>query len=113
METRYRLFIDDIRDPVASDWVIARTSLEATTILEARGCPFEISFDHDLGGEDTAMVVVRKLVAMDLDAGGGFIPAGFVYSVHSANPVGKRNIEGLLDAYLRQREISGNRPAAC
>ncbi|CAB3744809.1 hypothetical protein LMG24238_07347 [Paraburkholderia sediminicola] len=112
METRYRLFIDDIRDPVASDWVIARTSLEAITLLEARGCPFEISFDHDLGGEDTAMVVARKLVTMDLDTGGRFIPPDFVYSVHSANPVGKGNIEGLLEAYLRQREISVDRPAA-
>jgi hypothetical protein len=105
METRYRLFIDDIRDPVAPDWVIARTSFEAIALLEARGCPFEISFDHDLGGDDTAMVVAKKLVSMDLDAGGGFIPADFVYSVHSANPVGKGNIEGLLEAYLRQREV--------
>jgi hypothetical protein len=112
METRYRLFIDDIRDPVAPDWVIARTSFDATSILEARGCRFELSFDHDLSGEDTAMVVVRKLVTMDLDAGGGFIPADFVYSVHSANPVGKANVEGLLGAYLRQREISVDRPAA-
>ncbi|SOE64732.1 hypothetical protein SAMN05446935_2517 [Burkholderia sp. YR290] len=105
METRYRLFIDDIRDPVVPDWVIARTSSEAITALEARGCPFEISFDHDLGGDDTAMVVAKKLISMDLDAGGGFIPADFVYSVHSANPVGKSNIEGLLEAYLRQREV--------
>jgi hypothetical protein len=103
MKTRYRLFIDDIRDPVVPDWVIARTSSEAITVLEARGCPFEISFDHDLGGDDIAMVVA--MVSMDLDAGGGFIPADFVYSVHSANPVGKSNIERLLEAYLRQREV--------
>ncbi|CAD6559603.1 hypothetical protein LMG28727_06902 [Paraburkholderia kirstenboschensis] len=79
METRYRLFIDDIRDPVAPNWVLARTSFEAITALEARGCPFEISFDHDLGGDDTAMVVAKKLVSMDLDAGGGFIPTDFLY----------------------------------
>jgi hypothetical protein len=104
METRYRLFIDDLRDPVASDWVIARTSVEAIAILESRGCPFEISFDHDLGGEDTAMVVAKRLVNMDLDADGRFIPADFTYSVHSANPIGKRNIEGLLREYLHQRD---------
>ena len=54
------------------------------------------------------MVVVSRLVTMDLDAGGRFIPADFVYSVHSANPVGK-----ILEAYLRQREISVDRPAGC
>jgi hypothetical protein len=36
----------------------------------ARGCPLEISFDHDLGGDDTAMVVARKLVAMGRQAEG-------------------------------------------
>ncbi|OJA43471.1 hypothetical protein BGV68_33755 [Burkholderia ubonensis] len=104
METRYRLFIDDLRDPVALDWEIARTSVEAITILKTRGCPFEVSFDHDLGGEDTAMAVVKRLVDMDLDADGRFIPADFIYTVHSANPIGKRNIEGLLGGYLRQRD---------
>jgi hypothetical protein len=99
------LFIDDIGVPLAPDWVIARTSFEAITVLKARGCPFEISFDHDLGGDDTAMVVAKELVSKDLDAGGGFIPTDFAYSVHSANPIGKANIEGLLEAYLRQREI--------
>jgi hypothetical protein len=49
---------------------------------------------------------------LDLDAGGRFIPAGFIYSVHSVNPVGKGNIEGVFEAYLRQREISVDRPAA-
>lgn len=105
-QTEYRLFIDDLREPVAPDWTVVRTSLEAIEIIEDRGCPYEISFDHDLGGDDTAMVVAKRLVEMDLDAGGAFIPAGFVYSVHSANPIGKRNIEGLLDAYLRKRQTN-------
>ncbi|MEW9586464.1 hypothetical protein [Paraburkholderia sp. DGU8] len=63
------------------------------------------------------MVVVRKLIAIDLDAGGGFIPAGFVYSVHSANSVGKRNIEGPLDAArlqaIGEADRCGRRMASC
>jgi hypothetical protein len=81
--TRYRLFIDDLRDPVTSSWVIARTSAEAITLLETRGCPCEISFDHDLGGDDTAMAVVKRLTEMDRNAAGRFIPAAFAFSVHS------------------------------
>ena len=105
--TRYRLFIDDFRDPASSSWVIARTSAEAIHFLETRGCPREISFDHDLGGDDTAMVVVKRLVELDLDAEGQFIPDGFIFSVHSANPVGRENIAGLLNSYLRHRAGRG------
>src|ERR1700761_8147455 len=78
----YRLFIDDIRDPVSDDWRIARTSAEAIGLLEKLGCPREISFDHDLGGDDTAMVVVRWLIDRDLDSGGRFIPLNLIYSIH-------------------------------
>lgn len=103
MLVTYRLFIDDIREPIDPDWWIARTSADAITILETLGCPCEISFDHDLGGDDTAMIVVKLLIALDLDAGGAFIPPDLVYSVHSVNPVGRENIRGLLDQYLAFR----------
>lgn len=99
----YRLFIDDLRDPASSSWKVARTSSEAIALLETCGCPYEISFDHDLGGNDTAMVVVKRLIEMDLDTEGKYIPEDFIFSVHSANPVGKENILGLLQAYLKYR----------
>jgi hypothetical protein len=102
----YRLFIDDLRDPIDADWRIARTSAEAIGMLEDLGCPSEISFDHDLGGDDTAMSVVKRLIDLDLDVGCTFIPATFIYSIHSANPVGRENIQGLLCQYLAVRENS-------
>jgi hypothetical protein len=105
----YRLFIDDIRDPIDNDWRIARSSTDAIALLETLGCPCEISFDHDLGGDDTAMLIVKRLIALDLDAGGAFISPEFSYSIHSANPVGRENIRGLLDQYLavRSRQFRG------
>jgi hypothetical protein len=99
----YRLFIDDLREPIDPNWRIARTSADAIATLETLGCPCEISFDHDLGGDDTAMIVVKRLIDLDLDAGGDFIPHDFTYSIHSANPVGRENIRGLLDQYLAVR----------
>ncbi|MHB1491445.1 MAG: cyclic-phosphate processing receiver domain-containing protein [Cellulomonas sp.] len=98
----YRMFIDDLREP-PDDWIIARTSVDALEYMQVHGCPLEISFDHDLGGDDTAMQVVKKIVEQDLDAGGEFIPATFKFVVHSANPIGARNIEGYLNGYLATR----------
>ena len=97
-----RLYIDDIRDPVGSFDYVARSSGLAIQFMENEGCPQFISFDHDLGGTDTAMAVVKYMVEMDLD-NPGWIPADFEFFVHSANPVGAANIQGYLNAYLRTR----------
>lgn len=94
------LFIDDLRDSPGVEWVVARSSSEAISLLKDRGCPARISFDHDLGGDDTAMVVAKWLIETDLNCSGRFLPDKFEFSVHSANPVGAANIQGLLDAYL-------------
>lgn len=102
----YRLYIDDIRVPQSDGWVIARTSEEAMATIKHRGCPMAISFDHDLGGDDTTIPVVKQLIEFDLDVDGKFIPDYFEFNVHSANPVGRENIIGLLDGYLRDREES-------
>lgn len=99
----YRLSIDDLPNPTSPDWVVARDSAAAIKLLETCGCPVEISFDHDLGGDDTAMLLVKRLVELDLDASGTFIPAGFHFSVHSANPVGRENIQAVLGRYLAFR----------
>ncbi len=101
------LFIDDLREPPEGAWDVVRTSDEAIAFLEANGCPDLISFDHDLGGDDTAMRVVRWLIERDLDAP-GFIPAGFAFRVHSANPIGAENIRSALGRYLDVRRSDGD-----
>ena len=63
------------------------------------GYPDTVSFDHDLGTEDTGFDFAHFLVDLDLD--NGTMPDTFTYTVHSANPVGVENITGLLDGYLR------------
>lgn len=98
---KLKLYIDDIRVPATEGWDIVRTSSEAVEYLKLNGCPRFISFDHDLGGDDTAMIVVHWMVDKDLDDNGNFIPKDFDFNVHSANPVGVKNIVGLLGQYLR------------
>jgi hypothetical protein len=99
-DTAFWLFIDDVRSAPSSEWVVARSSSDAIAVIKQRGCPARISFDHDLGGSDTAVAVARWLVDADLDASGAYIPDDFVFSIHSANPVGAANIRGLLEGYL-------------
>lgn len=101
-----RIFIDDIRMPPSGwfnnlwlDSYVARSSKEAIDLLKKLDEVVYISFDHDLGGEDTAMAVVHWIVEKDLD--GSFkLSDNFKFDIHSANPVGVENIKGLLTNYI-------------
>jgi len=98
------LFIDDLRDPPEGGYYdsVARSSDVAIAIMEQNGCPGYISFDHDLGGEDTAMRVVNWMIEKDMDEP-GWIPDNFTWDVHSANPIGKANLYSKLLCYMKKR----------
>ena len=99
MHTSYNLFIDDIRYPKNGNDIIARNSTEAIDIITSRGMPQRISFDHDLGGDDTSMVFIRWLTDYLLDHPTS-LPTDFSYDIHSANPIGAENIRGKMDGLL-------------
>lgn len=94
-----RMYIDDERVAPPGFDVVARSSQEAIDYMRANGIPSFISFDHDLGGNDIAMKVVRWMIDYVLD--GGDIPSDFEFEVHSANPVGAENIRRTLSRFLR------------
>jgi hypothetical protein len=85
-----KLWIDDLREPPSEDWCWAKTSATAISCLLI-GPVAEISFDHDLGGDDTTMPVARLIEQRAYD---GAKPP--VWNIHSANPVGRRNLEAAL-----------------
>lgn len=103
----WNLFLDDERYPF---WVyekpseiggfhIARSSEVAKTLVLTYGMPLYISFDHDLEGDDTAMVFVKWLVEWALDQKTPVrIPD---YKVHSGNPVGRDNIISYMESWKR------------
>ena len=110
----YRLFLDDERtpsdvfehidaDPVyLEEWVVVRTVDEAKAVVEERGFPSSVSFDHDLGEDvPTGKDLANWLVERDLDTGD--LPEGFEFRVHSRNPTGAANIRGLMEGYLASR----------
>lgn len=93
-DTAFCLFIDDLRDSPGVEWVAARSSSEAISLLKERGCPARISFDHDLGGDDTAIVVAKWLIDTDLDCSGRFIPDKFDFFVTAQIPSVRLTFKG-------------------
>lgn len=94
----WSLFIDDLRTPPPGrEWVLCRSTSEALAAVSERGLPSFISFDHDLGDQDTTMVFLRRLVSEMWD--GTSLPPK--YSVHSANPVGAQNIISFMESWRR------------
>ena len=100
----YKLFIDDLRPIPDDSWVVVRSCQEACDYVSKHGVPSIISFDHDLGikpdgTEESAFTFAKWLVEQDLD-GKIDLSKDFTFKIHSANPVGRKNIEGLLQGYL-------------
>lgn len=93
------------------EWVIARSYADALVEVLNRGFPKFISFDHDLGHEKyTGYEVAKRLVENAITPNDEkfrqdfCFPDNFDFYVHSKNPIGKANIEGLLNNYLKHRD---------
>jgi hypothetical protein len=117
---KLRLYLDDVRTPLATDWVVARNYDEFVKAIKLHGLGrFElISLDHDLGegamveyytnvknnymlnynniDERTGMDCCRYLVSESMNEK---IPLPQIY-VHSANPIGSANMMGYINNYL-------------
>ncbi len=117
------MFLDDVRNPtdiyadgtplsdifpdavdyLGTSWTVVRTSEEALEFVKLWGLPGAISFDHDLGVcsdgyPDTTMLWLRQLVRW-LDEEGKEVKSLPVYKVHSANPVGAKNIISFMESW--------------
>lgn len=98
----WKLFIDDERDLSYIGvldtvlWEVARSTEQAKVLVEYLGPPSYISFDHDLGGEDTAMVFLKWLAD-------NYFTQPPEYSIHSSNPVGRSNIDAYMKSWIRVR----------
>lgn len=94
IQVKTKLWIDDFRTPPDETFYWAKTYGQALycidMMMRLKRIDF-ISFDHDLGdiksGYDIAKYLVEKQIPVN------------EYSVHSANPVGRFNIEQLLNHY--------------
>jgi len=102
----WRLWLDDqydepdmtFRHPPPG-FIPARSSDEAMNLVSEKGIPTFISFDHDLGNDDNAILFVNWLIAIHYEA---TIPD---YQVHSANPVGKANIISKMESWRKSQKL--------
>ena len=93
-----KLWIDDLREPPDDSWAWVKSSGQARGAMvlcaKMRTPVTEISFDHDLGDDDTAMPVARML---EEGAHEGTLPP-IKWHIHSANPVGRMNLKAALES---------------
>lgn len=88
------LFLDDLR-MVPNNFIGVKSYFEFTKFILQNGLPYFISFDHDLGEEKTGYDCAKWLVDYCMD-NKLQLPK---FSVHSQNPVGKENIQILLNNF--------------
>ena len=94
-----KIYLDDIRD-APEGWTKVETVEMAIQLLKM-GDVEEISLDHDLGenrktGYEVAKWIEKQVITK------GFIPP--VIFIHSANPVGRKNIEAAIKRIRKFQE---------
>lgn len=99
MKQMQKLYLDDLR-PIPQGFVGVRSYTEFVVYIETKGFPDFISFDHDLGLEESGYDCAKWLVDYCLDHNLQ-LPE---FEVHSQNPVGKENILALLNNF-RNRNL--------
>lgn len=116
----YHVYLDDIR-PIDSSYaqifhekslgincclVICRSADEFYRLVETAGeLPSFISFDHDLGDQvPTGHDVAKWIIEQTLDDKYK-LPQDFSFHVHSANPPGAANINGILNSFLNHMKV--------
>lgn len=90
-----KIWLDDLREKPDNSFTHLKTFEEFKNSLDTYGLPNYISFDHDLGLGKTGYDCAKYLVEYCLD-NKLQLPE---YNVHSQNPVGRENIEKLLENF--------------
>ena len=125
----YKLFLDDVRRPettytymelpvfLEDDWIIVRNYYAFITLVEKKGIPDVVAFDHDLADvhykqqdfdyadenlEKTGYHCAKWLIDYCMD-NEKELPKKII--VHSMNPYGSKNIKSLFDTYFKVYDI--------
>ena len=93
-----KIWLDDVR-PAPKEWVWIRTAEDCLLYLELWWDDIsEISLDHDLGENIKTGYDVAKFIEEQVIVNGKRLP---IVRIHSANPVGRKNMEAALISATR------------
>lgn len=84
-----KIWLDDIRPPPDNTWMATTTAVSAIDCFSSINNVEFISFDHDLGTKLTGYSVAKFIELMAYEGKLKRVR----WDIHSANPVGKANIE--------------------
>lgn len=131
----YNLFLDDIRMPkdafgymhlpiyIQKEWIVVRNYHAFISLIEGKGVPEIISFDHDLADEHydyqehldgdyydimtekTGYHCAKWLIDYCID-NNKELPATIL--IHSMNPAGSMNIKSLFQSYFKVMNITSS-----
>lgn len=93
----FKVFLDDIRMPPDNSWVIVRDVKQAQHLLRSEAVEV-LSLDHDLGDDVPTGYDLVKWIEEEVFHG-RLIPP--VMKIHSANPVGRKNMEAGIQSINR------------
>jgi len=97
-----RIWLDDLREPTYDGWTWIKdsaTAIEFLSALKENNSQYEIiSFDHDLGGDDTSRSVMNWIIENE------FFPTHEVF-IHTANPIGKSWLQGTAQRYMPEHVV--------
>lgn len=102
-----KIYMDDKRTPRTEGWIIVRSYDAFIEWVKENGLPDEVSFDHDLSDIRTHTEGSREYTGYDCAKwlceycweNGLPIPK---WNIHSANPVGKSNIEFIMKGFEKR-----------
>ena len=108
-----KLYLDDVRTPNTDGWEIVRTYEDFVNWVNENGLPDMVSFDHDLA--DVSYDPKTTSQSFTYREKTGYDAAKWLceycwtnglplpqWNVHSANPVGRDNINSILKSFEKK-----------
>jgi hypothetical protein len=101
-----KIWLDDVR-PAPEGWTWVKSALDVIGHLQIDHVE-EVSLDHDLGLDFLPGIYVLEWVEYELAIHGleARIKSLPVFHIHSANPVGRKNMEAAIASIERMRNAS-------
>lgn len=90
-----KIWLDDVRNPPDDSWTWVKNKSEAIPLLMS-GDVTHVSFDHDLGEIHTGYDLAKDIEKWAFEDYHNMYAWKFpklTWDIHSANPVGRKNIE--------------------